>query len=203
MLMTTVLKRIEQDPGLPVRNPTNAVWQDPPHPLACHQSPVLPDHANIVVIGSGITACSFVRNLFLQFEGDEKPTVVVLEARTLCSGASGRNGGHLRDTPSLYFSDLVGRFGNEAALKMLRFRSNQIPELLQVIRDESLPDIELRSVEAVDIICEDEKWATIKEELEEFDKLAPADIPRPKAWGPEEARTVRLRCLNLFNLTPR
>lgn len=188
-----MLERIAKDPGLPVRNPTTAVWQTPAHPLANHQSPVLPDHADIVVVGSGITACSFVRSLFALSEGDKKPTVVVLEARTLCSGASGRNGGHLRDTPSLYFNDLVERFGNGAAVKMLRFRSNQIPELLQMIRDEALPDVELRSVEAVDIFCEPEKWASTKEELEEFDRIAPADVPRPKLWEADDARLVGAR----------
>jgi glycine/D-amino acid oxidase-like deaminating enzyme len=185
-----VLGRIAQDPGVPVDNPTGAVWQDPPHQLATHQSVTLPTNVDVVVIGSGITACSLVRHLFSLHEGTPEPTIAVLEARTLCSGASGRNGGHLRDTPCLYFSDLVDRFGNEAAVKMLRFRSGQISELLQAAHDEGLDDFELREVEAVDIVCEEEKWEVTRDELDEFDRIAPADIPRPKIWEAAEARTV-------------
>ncbi|KAK4159567.1 putative FAD dependent oxidoreductase-like protein [Cladorrhinum sp. PSN259] len=183
-----MLNRIQQDPGVPVDNPTRAAWQDPPHPLAAHQSPKLPEKVDVLVIGSGITACSLVRNLLAIHEGTEKPTIAVLEARTLCSGATGRNGGHLRDTPSLYFSDLVDRYGAEKATKMLRFRASQIPELLKVAQEEGLADFELREVEGVDIICEQEKWEITKEELDQFDRIAPVDIARPKIWGAADAR---------------
>ena len=80
---------------VPVPNPTASVWQTSHQtPVAHHQStPELPKRSTVVVIGSGISAAFAVRRL-LQLT----PSVdlVVLEARGTCSGATGRNGGHLR-----------------------------------------------------------------------------------------------------------
>ncbi|KAK5652011.1 hypothetical protein OQA88_10914 [Cercophora sp. LCS_1] len=71
---------------------------------------------------------------------------------------------------------------------MLRFRASQISELLKVAQDEGLNDFELREVEAVDVVCEEEKWNVTKEELREFDRIAPVDIARPKVWEAAAAR---------------
>lgn len=83
---------ITADPGLPRPNPTQSFWQMPPHPeLSTIQSPELPKETDIVIIGSGITGCSVARALL-----EEEPLgpvhVTILEARTLTSGATGRNG---------------------------------------------------------------------------------------------------------------
>lgn len=64
----------------------------PPHPeLSTIQSPELSRETDIVIIGSGITGCSVARALL-----EEEPLgpvhVTILEARTLTSGATGRNG---------------------------------------------------------------------------------------------------------------
>lgn len=75
---------------LPSAHPTLSYWQDPPSPLANHRSTEgLPDDADIVIIGSGITGASIADKIL-----NRKPTtkVVMLEARELCCGATGRNG---------------------------------------------------------------------------------------------------------------
>jgi len=183
-----VLHRIARDPGLPVTNPTKAIWQDPPHPLSNVQSGAFPEQAHVIVIGSGITACAVVHTILSS--ASIKPRITVLEARTLCSGASGRNGGHIRDSPFMYFSDLKERFGLGAAKKMLLFRSGHLKEITRIIEEESLTEVELQMVEAVDVICEEEKWASTKEELEDFENYAPQEIQRPKIWEGDTARKV-------------
>lgn len=82
-----------KDPSLPVANPTTSYWQTPPHKkLLGIQSAELPSQCEIAVIGSGVSACSTVRELFARgFAG----RIVVLEAREICSGATGRNGGRI------------------------------------------------------------------------------------------------------------
>jgi glycine/D-amino acid oxidase-like deaminating enzyme len=82
---------------LPVPNPTTSHWQTPEHRLARHRStPDLPSEADIVVIGSGITAAFFALDILIADHGiPGNMNMVVLEARTMCSGATGRNGGHL------------------------------------------------------------------------------------------------------------
>lgn len=77
---------------LPVASPTVSYWQSPPHRLASYCSE-FPSAADVVIIGSGITGSSVARTLF---EQSPSLKIVILEARQLCSGATGRNGGHIK-----------------------------------------------------------------------------------------------------------
>ncbi|KAK4452453.1 DAO-domain-containing protein [Podospora aff. communis PSN243] len=87
--------------GLPSPNPSKSYWlQDPSTTLLGHHStPDLPQTADIVIVGSGITgafATHFLKkglneNGLGQRAGE---SVVLLEAREACFGATGRNGGH-------------------------------------------------------------------------------------------------------------
>jgi hypothetical protein len=91
-----LFKRLNQSPGIPMPNPSTPYWQIPPSPISNHGSDgsmKLPDYADIVVIGSGITGTSFVRTLMKSGVGENQEpclTVVMLEARECCSGATGR-----------------------------------------------------------------------------------------------------------------
>lgn len=87
-------------PVIPVDNPTHSYWQTAPHRLASYCSP-FPDEVDVVIIGSGITGVSVARNLC---ENAPALRVAILEARTLCSGATGRNGGHIKPGFLLLFS---------------------------------------------------------------------------------------------------
>lgn len=86
--------RIDQDPGIPVPNPTRSFWM---HPLASLPDPSsdAPANADVVIIGSGITAASVARTLLAN---DGELVVVVLEARDACGGAS-------RPLPTLWTAD--------------------------------------------------------------------------------------------------
>ena len=87
-----LLKRIYGPPGFPVPKPTVSFWMDELSPISSRQDD-LPEHADIVILGSGITGTSFARTLFKQLDLSGRPTdikVVMLEAREACSGATGR-----------------------------------------------------------------------------------------------------------------
>jgi len=84
------------DPGLPRSNPTKSSWQIPPDPLHNFRSTdSLPTSLlDIVIIGSGLSGTSTAWHLL---HGDTTPptsrhSVLMLEAREVCSGATGRNG---------------------------------------------------------------------------------------------------------------
>lgn len=79
--------RLKLSPGLPVPNPTTSFWTVPPSVIAKHISE-LPVYADVVIIGSGISGTSVARKLL----SDESKSlgVVMLEARDICSGATGR-----------------------------------------------------------------------------------------------------------------
>jgi glycine/D-amino acid oxidase-like deaminating enzyme len=77
--------------SLPTANPTVSYWQDPPDAIADHRSaPDLPSSADTVIIGSGITGAAVAWNLLSQ--STDPGSIVMLEARQACSGATGRNG---------------------------------------------------------------------------------------------------------------
>ena len=82
----------------PVQKSTTSFWRTNLHPLDSHRSTeTLPTSADIVIIGAGYAGASVVHHL-LEHESfsKRKPFVVILEAREACSGATGRNGGHLK-----------------------------------------------------------------------------------------------------------
>lgn len=75
---------------LPVENPTQSFWQDPPDPIARLRSAAeQPATADVVIVGSGITGAAVAWGLLSE---DGKREVVMLEARDACSAATGRNG---------------------------------------------------------------------------------------------------------------
>ncbi|KAK6384802.1 hypothetical protein LTS17_002365 [Exophiala oligosperma] len=89
--------------GLPSANPTESFWQTShPNTLADHRSTAaLPDGADVVVIGTGISGTFATHELLTRAAAAAATDtdhaaldVVVLEARTTCSAATGRNGGH-------------------------------------------------------------------------------------------------------------
>jgi hypothetical protein len=76
--------------GLPRANPTRSYWQDPPDDIANLQSTKnLPKTVDYLIIGSGISGAAIAYNLC-----QKKPnsSILMLEARQACSGATGRNG---------------------------------------------------------------------------------------------------------------
>jgi hypothetical protein len=82
-----------QRAGLPSDNPTASYWlRDPSPVLLGHRStPELPAAADVAIVGSGITG-AFAARFLKEYHGRAKhdSSVVMLEAREACSGATGR-----------------------------------------------------------------------------------------------------------------
>ncbi|KAK7454165.1 hypothetical protein CaCOL14_005707 [Colletotrichum acutatum] len=85
---------------LPSAKSTASYWhREPSKTLLGHRTTRdLPPTADVVVIGSGITGAFAAKELLERAGagagGKEKKRVVLLEAREVCWGATGRNGGH-------------------------------------------------------------------------------------------------------------
>ena len=79
---------------LPRPNPTVSYWQDPPDAETADysSSEKVPQTADTVIIGSGITGSCVAWNMLNGISKSGK--IVMLEARQVCSGATGRNGTH-------------------------------------------------------------------------------------------------------------
>ena len=95
--INVLFERLHSSPGLPVPNPSASYWMEPLSPIAERNADPaisLPEHADVVIVGSGITGTSFARGLLEHYTckgshgGPLK--VIMLDARSVCSGATGR-----------------------------------------------------------------------------------------------------------------
>jgi glycine/D-amino acid oxidase-like deaminating enzyme len=182
---------LHQDPGLPSQNPTKAFWQEPPNlNLENVQSPTLPKELDVVVIGSGITGASVANTLL---SGSKDLRIVILEARTVTSGATGRNGGHIKETPFHEYSQLAEQYGKDAAQKLIRFRLSHLDALVsftQKLGEDAVHDSEIRKVETVDAIFDEAQWQKTKVILQQFLDDFPEEAGKWRAHEREDAVTV-------------
>ncbi|BGP20562.1 hypothetical protein JCM10213_003824 [Rhodosporidiobolus nylandii] len=111
----------------------------------CNANAALREEAEIVVIGSGLTgsvaAAELVDKLLKEPVRDEHERVkttriVVLEARTFSSGATGRNGGHLTAYPIAHFNALADKYGSEDAKRAVEMEDEAIRWLLGEVHAE-------------------------------------------------------------------
>jgi glycine/D-amino acid oxidase-like deaminating enzyme len=77
----------------PVPNPVESYWLSERHELAkVRTTPNLPLEADIVIMGSGMAGIATAYHILK--DNPHPPNLVILEAREICQGATGRNGGH-------------------------------------------------------------------------------------------------------------
>ncbi|KAG6875067.1 hypothetical protein C0993_011002, partial [Termitomyces sp. T159_Od127] len=145
-------------PGLPVVNPTLSFWIDSPgaNPLAKEGSDgALSVDADVCIIGSGITGVSAAYHLAKGVEARKSGpiTAVVLDARDFCSGATGRNGGHLTSVRFNKFAERERLFGRAEAEKAYALEHHTTSELLDIIKAENWKDeVDLVSAEHVQLL---------------------------------------------------
>ncbi|KAK7468364.1 hypothetical protein VKT23_002880 [Stygiomarasmius scandens] len=173
-------KRIESSPGIPVPNPSTPYWAIPPSSIAKHTHEEFPEYADVVIIGSGITGTSFARELLDGYYGgkkkvsdsdsDKKPIkVVMLEARDACSGATARNGGHVRPVSYPEYPAWKKKYGVEEARGVVRFRRSHVEEMLRVAEEEDLlGDSQARRVQTYDVFYEKALFEDMKGRLEVY-----------------------------------
>jgi len=186
-----LLNRTCAIPSLPVPNPTTAYWQEnPPFPdVVDIRSEKLPENADVVIIGSGITGAAIARTILHEDRRAGKTRrVVVCEARTLCSGATGRNGGHIKASPHEMFGRFRKRMGPERAAALTRFQLRHLETFVGLCEAEGIDVAECREVETVDLCLDDESYQNMIKDVEEINQWVP-EFP-VSTWTAEEARTV-------------
>ncbi|KAL6877750.1 DAO domain-containing protein [Trichoderma longibrachiatum] len=138
------------------------------------------EEVDVVVVGSGITGVSAVKTILelscsdasspegSNDDGKEDkataPKIMVLEARQLCSGATARNGGHIKCAPHEEFARLRKTLGEEAARKVVRLQMRHLSALREV--GARMPLGEVREVETVDLYLEREGFERARGSVE-------------------------------------
>ncbi|KAJ1924076.1 hypothetical protein IWQ60_005459 [Tieghemiomyces parasiticus] len=174
------------DPGLPHPCPLTSYWLER-NPLKVHRTtPDLPSSADVVIIGSGIAGAAAAYHLLAQAQQVEVPLqLVLLEAREACSGATGRNGGHIIPIHSRYFNDRVAAAGLETTVQTTQFEHQTMLQILDFIKRYQV-DCELRPNGCV-LSCKDTKeWSTIQADLRAM-RDANVDLPT-EVWDAQECR---------------
>lgn len=146
-VISQLVKDAVQDPQLPRNNPTESFWQLPVADISSIQSAELPSVTTYAIIGSGITGCSVAKNLLADLPAKSQSSVTVFEARSLTSGATGRNGGHLLSPVPEEFGTIEKAFGATEAAKIGRFANRTLDSMYSIATAEGLAETaEIRHV---------------------------------------------------------
>ncbi|GIZ43973.1 hypothetical protein CKM354_000718200 [Cercospora kikuchii] len=151
---------------LPVPNPTKSYWIEAAEsPLRHHRSTSeLPSEADVVIVGSGYSGASTAYWLHKSTENaTNKPRMVMLEARDICSCATGRNGGQLR--PHAYSRYLPWKeiFGAQGAMELIRHEMSHLPAFKALAEVEGIAEeVCLKFGETFDAAMTEEAWTRLK-----------------------------------------
>ncbi|KAH9904047.1 FAD dependent oxidoreductase superfamily protein [Xylariomycetidae sp. FL2044] len=194
-------KPLHENRFLPVPNPTLPYWRTDLHHLDSHRStPDLPSECDILIIGAGMSGVSVAYHLLSSSESIGRsssssssskpglspppppplspPSIVLLEARQVCSGATGRNGGHVK-VKSASMVSLVRDRGVEEAERFAAFVGAQIHALKDVVERERLDcEFELRRSYDVFVSQQEEE----EEEDDDDDSAAAAEVEVEAGW---------------------
>lgn len=119
-------------------NPLPPYWLSYESGLSKHRTTdELPSEADVVIIGSGYSGAAAAYHILEKDDG-HRPSVVVLEARDTCSGATGRNGGHLKPASYSIASYNEKTYGTKMARRLLKFEFDQVWDVKRLIEKESI-----------------------------------------------------------------
>lgn len=180
------LDRIFSDPGVPSSSTTSSFWLQAPRAFEQSSLP-LPNEVDVVIIGSGITGTSIARSLL---EDGASPSILMLEARSICSGATGRNGGHILETADEY-AEFADMFGVEDAKKLMRFRLGHLGEMLAVAKELGIAEeSQARKVQFLSVYFGEEPWNSAVERLRRFKTDMPEEAAEWTSFEGEEIPKV-------------
>ena len=124
----------------------------------------LPKDADTVIIGSGITGTLATRE-HLSIWPDK--SVVILEAREFCSGATGRNAGHCKPDQWRGFGKFEKVYGKEQAIKILNNEADTWNALINYVREHDV-DCDLWVGDTLDVPVDGEVARLAKEVFERY-----------------------------------
>ncbi|KAL4725811.1 hypothetical protein ACLX1H_006485 [Fusarium chlamydosporum] len=160
----------------PPPNGMTSFWRSSPGPLDNYRSTVeLPSQCDIIIIGAGYAGASLITHMVSQAESKDK-SIVVLEARQLCSGATGRNGGHIKPDVYNLCSSMASKHGVDKAAEIAEFEIANLEAVKNYILDNNV-DCDFMMTQAVDVQLSEEHNLTLKSG---FDNLLNAGVSATK-----------------------
>jgi hypothetical protein len=134
-------------------------------PLLDHRTTdELPHEADTVIIGSGITGTLVAKQHLETFPGK---SVVVLEAREFCSGATGRNAGHCKPDQWRHYEKFAQAYGQDQALKIMDNEQATWRALVAYVKENNVA-CDLWIGETLDVPLDDEVAKIAREVFERY-----------------------------------
>ncbi|KAJ4252747.1 hypothetical protein NW762_010653 [Fusarium torreyae] len=147
---------------LPPRNGMKSFWRNGTGALDDYRSTEeLPAQSDIVIIGAGYSGAALTTHILSECDG-KRPSILILEARQLCSGATGRNGGHLKPDSYNAISRLAKEYGMEAAAEVANFETANVEAVAEFIRQNDI-DCDFVMTRAVDVQFQTQHHAKLVE----------------------------------------
>ena len=169
--------------GPPIATPLPSYWHSKPSPLA---NLIQPNANNTtqpfkkydyMIIGSGISGAMLAYNILTSHP---RSSVLMLEARGICSGATGRNGGHTKAASYRSYLQNKEDLGREEALRIVRLEWECIVATHRLAEETGLRG-EADMCRTVDVIYDAGVWEAGKRAIEEL--KADADVEECKEGG--------------------
>ncbi|CAK7227089.1 hypothetical protein SBRCBS47491_006450 [Sporothrix bragantina] len=188
--------------SLPRDHPTTPFWQDPPDAAVAdlRSTPELPSAVDVVIVGSGITGASIAYHLLGLGKTDNSkaslpPSILMLEARQACSGATGRNGGHTKAASYRSFMDHTAAQGVDEAVKIARLELgaiNSVHSLAAKTASSASIDCDSNPCDTIDVVYDPVQWTHTQEAIQAMRKAMPAGDPAAEytLYSREEALTA-------------
>ncbi|KAF5240394.1 hypothetical protein FANTH_9654 [Fusarium anthophilum] len=157
------------DPGYPSPKGTSPFWHSQPHPRANHQSEWPSEIMDVVIIGAGLSGMNLVRTL-LKKQPDIQ--IVLIDARSLCSGATGRNGGHCKTMTPAMWTERKHSFGIEEAASISAFEHAHLEAMANAIREDGI-DCDLVLTQGIEAYYDQKDFDKAAAALEDMRSHAP------------------------------
>ncbi|ODV84146.1 hypothetical protein CANARDRAFT_8824 [[Candida] arabinofermentans NRRL YB-2248] len=120
----------------PVPNSTTSFWHSEEDEFRNFRSSEdLPTEVDVVIVGSGLSGASLAYYLS---KSDSPPKTLMLEARYICSGATGRNGGHCRPDYYLAYDGFEQKYGAEEAALIGNFEYINLNEVKKTVEENNI-----------------------------------------------------------------
>ncbi|KAJ5974563.1 FAD dependent oxidoreductase [Penicillium waksmanii] len=157
------------DKHIPVPNGMLPFWRTEPHVLDNHRSTEnLPDKCDIVIVGAGYAGASIAHHILRQVKpGSTPPSITILEARQACSGATARNGGHVKPDIYNFVSTLATDYGFDAAAEVANFEAKHVYAIKEFVEKEKI-DCNYTVTKAIDVQLDPNHYKKLKKGFHEL-----------------------------------
>ncbi|KAG0689589.1 hypothetical protein C6P40_004795 [Pichia californica] len=122
----------------PVPNYTRSFWlsaeQDDLKDL--RSTPELPKEIDTIIIGSGFSGCATA--YYLLKGNPENTSILMLEARNICTGATARNGGHLKSDLYYNYKNFRDKYGEKNAAEISNFEYDHTKAMKELVEEEKI-----------------------------------------------------------------